>query len=184
MDFNSVQKQSYNLYEQLFQTHIDFYHLWVNSILFTWRWWIAVALIVLPWTIWILVRKKESTDRLLYVGSFVMVFSSSLDTIGIALNLWFYPINVFPLMPEFIPFDICALPVATMLTIQYFPNVNPYIKAIVYSLVSSFMFEPLNKWLGLYSQIHWKDYYSIPIMIFIYLVSNYIASKNRFAKLK
>jgi len=91
---------------------------------------------------------------------------------------------VFPLMPEFITFDVCVLPVATMLCIQYFPNVSPYIKAVIYSLTSSFMFEPLNVMLGMYVTIQWEYYYSVPIMIFIYLVANYLASNNKFTKLK
>jgi len=184
MDLNRILIQSHILYEKLHNTHIEYYNFWKNDILFTWRWWIALSLIILPWTIWLIVRKKESTDRLLYAAFFVMVFSSALDMIGLAMNLWYYPITVFPLMPEFNPFDICALPVATMLCIQYFHNINPYIKAIIYSLISSFMFEPLNQWLGLYKQILWKYYYSVPIMIFIYLVANYLATRNKFAKLE
>ena len=154
-----------------------------SDILFTWRWWIALALIILPWTIWFFVRKKESTDRLLYVAFFVMVISSAMDDVGITINLWKYPVIVFPLMPEFVTFDVCALPVATMLYIQYFPNVNPYIKAVIYAVTSSFIFEPLNVWLGLYVKVHWEYYYSFPIMILIYLISNYIASRDKFSKL-
>jgi len=113
-----------------------------------------------------------------------MVFSSALDDIGLTMNLWNYPTIVFPLMPEFITFDVSVLPVATMLCIQYFPRVSPYIKAVIYSVTSSFIFEPLNVKLGFYVKIHWEYYYSVPIMIFIYLVANYLASNNKFAKLK
>ena len=184
MDWNALLNKSDSLYEKLHNTHLEFFDFWKNNILFTWRWWIAVSFIVLPWIIWILVRKKESTDRLLYVAFFVMVFACALDNIGLTMNLWNYPTIVFPLMPEFFTFDICVLPVATMLCIQYFPEVNPYIKAVIYSLTSSFIFEPLNVWLGLYVKVHWEYYYSVPIMIFIYLVANYLASNNKFAKLK
>ena len=184
MDWNTLLNKSDSLYEKLHHIHVEFFDFWKNNILFTWRWWIAVSFIILPWIIWLLVRKKESTDRLLYVALFVMVFSSALDDIGITMHLWNYPIMVFPLMPEFITFDVCVLPVATMLCIQYFPNVSPYIKAVIYSLTSSFMFEPLNVMLGMYVTIQWEYYYSVPIMIFIYLVANYLASNNKFAKLK
>ena len=184
MGFDALQKQSYSLYEKLHDTHIEYYYFWRDNILFTWRWWITLSLIILPWIIWILARKKESTDRLLYVAFFVMIISSALDTIGIAMDLWYYPINVFPLMPECIPFDLCALPVVTMLCIQYFPKVSPYIKAGVYSITSSFMFEPLNEWMGLYKRTHWEYYYSIPIMVLIYLCANNLALRDKFEKLK
>lgn len=184
MNFDAVKEQSNMLFRELHETHVKFYHLWYDHILFTWRWWLSVSLIVFPWTIWFLFRKKESTDRLLYAGFFVMVISSAMDMVGIAMNLWCYPINVFPLMPEFIPFDICALPVATMLVIQFYPTVNPLIKSIVYSACGSFIFQPINSWLGLYNAMAWKNYYSFPILIFIYLLANHIASQNNFAKIK
>jgi hypothetical protein len=184
MDFSTLAKHSEVLYEKLQLIHLEYFDFRKNNILFTWRWWIALSLIILPWIIWLFLRKKESTDRLLYAGLFVMVISATIDNIGIALGLCYYPIYVFPLMPEYVPYDICALPVSTMLTIQYFPKINPYIKALIYSLTSSFIFEPLNVWLGLYKQTQWKYYYSLPIMIFIYLIANYLASKNKFDYLK
>lgn len=38
VDFNAVKEQSDNLFEKLHETHIEFYYLWRNHILFTWRW--------------------------------------------------------------------------------------------------------------------------------------------------
>ena len=71
-----------------------------------------------------------------------------------------------------------------MLFIQYFPRVSPYIKAVIYSVTSSFMFEPLNVQLGFYVKTHWEYYYSVPIMVFISLMANHLASNNKFTKLK
>jgi len=110
-----------------------------------------------------------------------MVISSSMDMIGIAMSLWSYPINVFPL-PELIPFDISALAVATMLLIQFIPTLNPFIKSILFSAFGSFIFLPTISWLGLYNEMGWKYYYSFPILIVIYLLANLIASKNDFVK--
>lgn len=184
MDFNTIKDQSNMLFKELHNTHVKFYELWVGNIIFTWRWWIAMSLIISPWVIWLLVRKKESTDRLLYAGFFIMVVSSALDMIGIALNLWSYPINVFPLMPEFIPFDICALPVGTMLFIQFFPKIKPWIKSFIYATVASFIFQPIMSWFGLYNKMDWHDYYSFPILVVLYLIADHLASKKNFAELK
>jgi hypothetical protein len=43
------------------------------------------------------VQKKESTDRLLYTGLFVAIFTSFLDMVGDFLGLWDYRYEVFPL---------------------------------------------------------------------------------------
>jgi len=98
MVWSTLEAQSHSLYEKLHNVHIEYFDFWKNNILFTWRWWRAVSLVVLPWTIWLLVRKKEL--------------------------------------------------------------------------------------FGLYRRTYWEHYCSIPIMIYIYLVANYLASNNKFAKLK
>lgn len=184
MDWKEVTAQGNQLFEKLHDIHGDFYLLWVSHVFLTWRWWIALGLIIIPWGLWFLVRKKESADRLLHAGFYVMLISSSLDMIGIALGLWSYPANVFPLMPEFIPFDISALPVATMLFIQFFPKVKPFYKAIVYSACGSFIFQPIMICIGLYDNLEWKNYYSFPILIIIYLGANYFFNKDRYEKIK
>ena len=184
MDWNTFQKQSSGLYDKLYNSHVEYYNFWKNNIVFTWRWWITLLLILTPWIIWLLIKKKESTDRLLYAGFFVMVSSSIMDMTGVAMGLWRYPITVFPFMSQHIAFDIFALPGVTMLLIQWFRSISPYIKAVIYSLSSSFIFDPFIEWLGLYKQLHWKYYYSVPIMFFLYLLANYISSRNEFEKLK
>jgi hypothetical protein len=183
MDWKTVTEKANQLFIELHQIHVDFYRLWASEVLLTWRWWIALGLIIIPWGVWFLVRKKESADRLLHAGFFVMLVSSSQDMIGIALGLWSYPVNVFPLMPEFIPFDISALPVATMLFIQFLPKLRPFYKAVIYSACGSFIFQPVMKFVGLYDNLGWKNYYSFPILIAIYLAANYISNKDRYGKI-
>jgi hypothetical protein len=184
MKFKEVKEHSLMLYSALHGTNGDFYDLWYNHILFTWRWWLSVLLIILPWALWFLIRKKEHTHKLIFAGFFVMLISSYMDILGVGMHLWSYPVNALPLMPEFIIFDLCALPVATMLTIQFFPKVNPLIKAILFSGFASFIFQPINVWLGLYNNMAWKHYYSFPIIIVIYLLANRIASRNHFANIR
>lgn len=184
MDFDAIKEQSNSLYHQLHEIHVEFYRLWVKEILFTWRWWISVSMIILPWTLWIIIRRRESSDKLLYAGFFVMLVSSLMDAVGIAFNLWTYPINVFPLMPEFIPFDICVLPVATMLFLQFYPKVNSYIKGFIYAASACFIFQPISSWIGLHDHLAWKNYYSFPILFLIYLGANYMFKRNKFESLK
>jgi hypothetical protein len=183
MDWTQVAEQASRLFEDLHNIHVAFYDLWVNNVFLTWRWFLGVALILVPWIIWFIIKKKSSTHRLLYAGFSVMLMSAFFDVIGIALGLWCYPYNVFPLMPEFIPFDISVLPVTTMVSIQFFPKVRPIYKALICSALGSFVFQPLMQWAGLYDKMHWKDYYSFPILVGIYMAANYFATRTRFDKL-
>jgi hypothetical protein len=184
MDFESLKKSIVGLYDSLHASQTEYLHLWRSYILLTWRWWVGVALVVLPWTLWIIVRKKGSTCRLLFAGLFVLIISSILDMLGIVLNLWSYPSTTFPLMPCYVEFDFCSLPVTTMLFIQFFPKIKPVYKAIVYATAGSLIFQPLMEYIGLYCQEQWADYYSIPILFGIYMIADFIATRKSFAKIR
>jgi len=184
MNWQEVAEQANTMFERLAELHKQFTSLWLSEVFLTWRWFFGVGLILVPWIVWFIVRKKQSADRLLYAGFTVMIMSSFMDVIGIALGLWSYPFNVFPLMPEFIPFDVCALPVVTMLFIQYFPKVKPIYKALIYSALGSFIFQPLMKLIALYDNLHWEHYYSFPILVGIYLVAHRAATRSRFESIQ
>jgi hypothetical protein len=180
MDFEEINKQTQELYLKLHDAHVQYLHLWENQIVFTWRWWFGVALIIIPWSFWLVIRKKDSSSRLLHAGLVAIILSSFLDMIGVVLALWSYPISVFPIMPGYIPYDFCALPVATMLFIQFLPKIKAIYKALVYGAIGGFVFEPMMNWIGVYNKKEWKSYYSFPILVAIYLVCNYFAKKKIF----
>jgi hypothetical protein len=68
-------------------------------------WWFGVFLSIVPWIAWFAFRKKQSTDRLLYAGFFVMVISLVLDVLGDQFGLWHYRFNVIPVLPTYLPWD-------------------------------------------------------------------------------
>lgn len=183
MDYKQIIDQSNQLFEQLVKLHQEFAKLWSGNVFLSLPWFIGISLIFGPWILWFIVRKKESADRLLYAGFFVMIVSSFQDVIGIALGLWTYPYNVFPLMPEFLPFDFSSLPVATMLFIQFFPKVKPIYKALVFAAVGSFIFQPFMVWVCLYDNLHWEHYYTFPILVGIYMAANYFTNGKRFEEI-
>lgn len=184
MDVSQVVQQGNDLFEELHKLHVKFYELWSSNVFLTWRWFIGVGLIFVPWIIWFIIKKKQSTDRLLYAGFSVMLMYSFLDIIGIALGLWSYPFNVIPLMPEFIPFDISMAPVVTMVLIQIFPKVKPIYKALFYAAVGSFVFQPVMHFIDLYDPQGWQNYYSFPLLAGIYMAANFFATRTRFENLK
>lgn len=182
MDYEALRRQVWELYNKLRDVYFEYYQLWKSEMFLTWRWWISLAIVVVPWTVWIILRKKGSTYRLLFAGFFVLIVSSFLDMLGIALRLWIYPVDLLPLMPSYIPFDFSALPVVTMLFIQYLPKVKPVFKALAFAALGSFVFQPLMIWVGLYCECVWKNWYSFPILFLIYLGANFFATRTRFEK--
>jgi hypothetical protein len=176
---NEIEK-AYSLISQANKSMID---LWIKYELFTWRWWIGLSLTIIPWIAWILLRKKESTYRILFSGIIVMLISSWFDVVGILFGLWSYYYTVVPFSPAFIPWDFSLLPVAFMTSIQYKTNIKVIYKAIIFSVLSSFIIEPTFTLLELYNPKHWKFIYSLPIIFIIYLIGDWYSKRNSFNKI-
>lgn len=152
------------------QANLDIFKIWKSHMLFKWFWWVELALTILPWILWFIVRKKESTHRLLYGGFVVLILTAFLDMLGMSLGLWGYNANLLPIIPPYIPWDFTLMPVVAMLFYQYKPNANPFIKAIIFSAIASFVIQPFFAWIGFYNPQDWKHEYSFPIIIAIYLI--------------
>ena len=179
----SVIDTASQLNEAFHQLKADFLRFWVNDIVFTWHWWLEAALAVLPWVVWLAVRKKDSTKRLLCAGFFVLIISSYLDMLGMSMGLWGYNSAVIPTIPPYAPWNFSLLPVSAMLFYQVRPSLNPFIKAVVFAGVAAFVFEPVFTWLAIYNPKEWRHIYSLPIFIAIYLIGHCIASGKRYAPL-
>lgn len=122
--------------------------VWLKSTVFTWRWWLLLFISIVPWVIWIKFRPKESTACILYGGSVVILLTYYMDAIGLSLGLWSYPTELVPLIPHYITWDFCVIPIAAMFTLQIKPNTNPFIKAIVLGIVGAYIIQPLATWIG------------------------------------
>lgn len=156
---------------------------WLDHTLFTWQWWIGVSLTIIPWILWLFFRKKESTNRLLFIGFFVMIFTSYMDFLGVELTLWYYSHKVLPTIPAYIPWDFSLFPVTIMFLLQYKPKFNPFIKALCFGIFAAFIAEPFFGILQLYTPITWKSVYSLPIYIALYLISHFLSRRYNFEPL-
>lgn len=175
-DIHKIQKEVHKVAD-------DYYHIWKDEIFLTWKWWFSLGLSILPWLLWIKYRKKESTDRLLYSGFFVLLITSWLDFVGIQMGLWVYPVDVIPSIPSYIPYDVCILPVMVMFIIQYKPKISPYFKGILFGSFNAFIAEPLLEWFDLYISDGWTPWHSFPFYIAIYLIAHLISTRNRFVRI-
>lgn len=139
---------------------------WLQDTVFTWQWWLLIALLIVPWIVWgILVDKKRFTAIIL-LGMFVLATASWMDDLGSDLILWYYPYKLLPVYPQLVPINYAVLPVIYMLVYQYFPLWPSYIKAIVImTVIFSFVAEPALDYLGMYKMLKWQYYYSVPIYL-------------------
>ncbi|WP_417897822.1 CBO0543 family protein [Bacillus haimaensis] len=173
-------RKVYQLLEKSSDLHIE---AWADYVVFTWRWWLLLGLTLIPWIIWLVYRKKESTHRLLFVGFFTIFISLWLDSMGTQLGWWYYKYELIPFTPSFKPWDFSLLPVTTMFFLQFKPSINPFIKGLVYAAIIAFIAEPLFLWLGYYVYPNWEYIYSFFIYFIIYLISHFIVTRNKFERI-
>lgn len=155
----------------------------MENIFLTWRWWLCFGLTVIPWILWFVFKKKESTARLLFAGFSAMVISMLLDDIGVELNLWNYNVDFDAINPSFILWDMSVLPVVTMFFLQIKPDVSPVLKALIFSGTASFIVEPVFTLMDFYDPESWRYLYSFPIYIVIYMIAHYCSRRESFGKL-
>jgi hypothetical protein len=169
-----------NQIEGLIDKKID---IWLDHVLFSGLWWMGLALSIIPWIIWFVFRKKESTDRLLYIAFYTMTISVLLDIVGDQIGLWHYRFHVIPVLPTYFPWDVTLMPLAVIMLLQVKPHVNPWFKAIFFALLASYIGEPVFEWIGVYVPKNWRYSYSVPIQIAIYMSAHYLSLRNNFAQL-
>lgn len=174
------------VYDQYFRKEVQLssekYQNWLDNSLFTWQWWIGVIVFIISIILWLYFRRKESIDRLLFVGFFVALISSFLDLVGSSLGLWHYHYEVFPLTSNYLPWSISTLPISVMLFLQFKPDINPFVKATAYATITTCSLSFL-KWVGIYHPLNWRYIYSFPILFAIYLISYHMSKRNRFSRL-
>jgi hypothetical protein len=157
--------------------------IWSDYVLFSGLWWMGVGLSIIPWIIWFVIRKRDSTDRLLYTAFYVMAVALISDVLGDQLGLWHYRYHVIPVLPTYFPWDVTLMPLTIIILIQIKPNVNPWIKAIFFAILASYVAEPFFDWLGVYEPKNWRYSYSVPLQIIFYMSAYYISKRNKFEEL-
>lgn len=70
--------------EQYVIVHDEIQQIWMEYMVFTWHWWLDVALAVLPWILWFIVRDRKNTHNLMYAGFFTMLAATLLCMVGVS----------------------------------------------------------------------------------------------------
>lgn len=180
MDYQEALKKVEEANAQIVEANRTVQDVIFNVYIYRWNWYLAVALIIVPWVVWAIFRNRESTGRLLVAGLFVMIFSAVLDTVGIENGLWAYPVKVIPSPTLSFSYRLSALPVLAMFFIQYKPRIHPLLKGVIYSGLSAYVGLPLMAKVDLYKKVNWEYSYSFFILLTMYLVAHWLTQLKSF----
>ncbi|WP_318503823.1 CBO0543 family protein [Bacillus sp. T3] len=168
-------------YQDVTKANHDFLKYWMDHTLFHWDFWLSlIVFTILPIIFWIKIRKKNSSNRLLFSGMFVIIVSSWCDFLGVQYGKWYYTGKVLPSIPSYLPWDWVLLPIFVMTLIQIKPNISPIIKGLIFASINTFIGEPLFIWLGFYVLKDWHIFYSFPIYFVIFLLAYRLSKVKNF----
>jgi hypothetical protein len=146
--------------------------------IFSWVWWLLVALMIIPFIAWWKQADKKRLPEICLFGMFIALCATLLDVIGSELALWEYEVRIFPEIPLIIPVNFIILPVTGMILYQNFSNWGRFVlAAAIASTAQSFVAEPLAVWIGQYRLIHWEYVYSLPIYLLIYISAKFLVER-------
>lgn len=157
-------------FQKISEVSKSYIHYWYHHTFLHWDFFVAWLLAAVPWSLWLVLRKKDSTGRFLLAGFFALIFSSWLDFIGVELGLWYYTGLAIPTIPSYVPWDFCLFPVMVMFLLQWKPNASRYLKALLFASFCSFVAEPIFRWIGFYVMVQWHYAWSMPIYFVMYLL--------------
>lgn len=84
-------KEVGEFYSEIAKTNQDYLNYWLNNTLFHWDFWVSLIIFtIVPIVFWIKIRKKESSNRLLFSGMFVFIISSWFDFLGVQTEMVLY----------------------------------------------------------------------------------------------
>lgn len=168
-----VQKQ----YHELQYAH------WLQYQFLTNQWWMLVGALIIPWIIWWRVVDKTKTGIILAYGIYMMFVVTAMDAIGHALQLWIYPVQLLPVIPDSIGIDWGFLTVLHMLIFQYFPQWKSFLLAeTITAALLAFIGEPFAEWIGVYYALHWYHHWSFPIYIAKAVIGKWLIEKIVYSK--
>jgi len=159
---------------------------WLHKVVFTYQWWILIALTVLPIILWWRLVDRKRLFEIMTYGLLVALVTGFLDAIGVETDAWDYEYDLVPLLDVLIVYDISALPVTYMLIYQYFHAWRAFaIAHIIVSFVFAFVFEPILMWLDIYHPLKWEHIYSFwgyfILAIFLRWIMGWLVNKRNTA---
>ncbi len=175
----------YPSYDQVQEARRNFGQLslehWYHDDLFTWKWWLLLALTVLPYILWWQIANKRRAHELLLFGMLTAVFAIVLDNLGTELMWWGYPDKLVQFAPPLFPADLVLVPVCLMTVYQFFgEDLRRFLIAItIWGALLAYIGEPFFIWLGYYQLITWKLTYSLIFYVVASTLARWIVRATR-----
>ncbi|NHN31747.1 CBO0543 family protein [Paenibacillus agricola] len=156
---------------------------WLTHDLFSLQWWIIVIvnLAFIGLLLFFIDRNRTMTILLAFLVGFSLV--GFVDQTGKFFRFWSYPHQFLPFSENFNAVDFFAIPIMFTLIYQRFGTWRAYlIAAVVFSLLSSYIGEPIFVFLDIYKLDNWtytKSFFALCVMsVFLKAMVDWMVGKR------
>ena len=151
------------------------YTQWRTETLFSLKWWILIALIIISYAIWLIIVDKRRLSQILLFGSLIAAGRIFMDIIGSNAALWSYLIREIPFFPSPFLHDFTLTPLALMIVYQY---CHSWKKFIIWTIIAtgiiSFILFPILMTFGYLQLYNWNLFYSFTLIVAYTLLSRWL----------
>ncbi|UFT99279.1 hypothetical protein KO561_19220 [Radiobacillus kanasensis] len=141
---------------------------WLKYEFLTWQWWLLLAILIIPWIIFIWLHDRQRLVSTLLVGITVALITMLFDVTGSDYGFWGYPTELVRPGPGAFSFDLGIIPVSVMLTYQFFRKWSHYLlMLVILALVFAFIGEPISEKLELVLFLKWNRTFSFCYYILV-----------------
>lgn len=157
------------------QVHKMEMNQWINHELFSLNWWIIVGFNIFFLITLVILADRRRTLNIVVAFLFAFIIVGTFDEIGGYFQWWSYPYELIPFSGRFNAVDFFAIPSIIAIIYQWFSRWGSFMVAtLIYSVLNSYIGEPLFVFLGIYKLKTWTYTGSFLIMLVIPLIVKFL----------
>lgn len=154
--------------------------IWRKYTLFTWQWWVFVAVCIAALILFfVFVSKEKYLQAIAYLG-LIYILNKNLDDVATALDWYDYRMQLEPIIPTFLPANLFVIPITLSIFYQRYEKwVKFLIATAIFSVSTAYIFLPLAKSVGIYLEKHWNAHLSFISLLIMAVICKLIIDKAK-----
>ena len=155
--------------------------IWSSYTLFTWQWWIFVAICIISVIAFIiLVDKKKYLQTIAFFGVIYLI-NKNLDDIATALDWYDYRMQMEPIIPTFLVANIFVIPITYSIFYQRFEKWGAFALAVIlFSAFTAYIALPAAKSVSIYVEKSWNGHLSFVSLLVMNILAKLFIDKAKF----
>ncbi|MGM0854287.1 MAG: CBO0543 family protein [Bacillota bacterium] len=157
------------------------WEIWTKHTLFTWQWWMLVAICILFLTLlFFLVKREKALSTIGYLG-IIYILNKNLDDVATAMDWYDYRIQLEPIIPTMLPANLFIIPIGLSVLYQRYERWKSFLISIsIFAGIVSYVALPFMKFVNIYIEKAWNANWSFFSLVLMSIISKAIIDRLKF----